>query len=121
MKLGHPSSIRDPPILKLNAIKDVFGTARKYAMEDAEEIVRIALISEENLAREPLRVFAISSTCRLEMKTRAAAAVTFIVDPNETEYFPEMELITAGDLFHLSKYQLSCRQAALDSTHISKR
>ena len=120
LRLGHPSSIRDPPILELDAIKDILDTARKYSMEDAEHIVRIGLIREGHLAKEPLRVFAIASALRLEMETRVAAAATFLVDPNETEYFPEMEFITAGDIFRLHKYQYGRRTAALDPTHISK-
>ncbi|KAF7965574.1 hypothetical protein HWV62_42838, partial [Athelia sp. TMB] len=109
LRLGHPTSIRNAPILKLDDIKGTFEIARKYGMEDVEHIIRTALISELHLATEPLRVFAIANALRLEMETRvaAAAAFTLALDPDEVEYFSEMELITVRDLFYLHKYQTS--------------
>ncbi|KZP24478.1 hypothetical protein FIBSPDRAFT_857168 [Athelia psychrophila] len=114
LKLCHPSSIRNPPILELDAIRSIFGAARKYGMEDAEHLVRSALISARFLDDEPLRVFGIACALRLAAEARIAAAATLELDVEGLDYFPELEYISGADLFHLQKYHKNCRRVAHD-------
>ncbi|KZP19336.1 hypothetical protein FIBSPDRAFT_744018, partial [Athelia psychrophila] len=80
LRLCHPSSIGLPPVMDLGDIKSLFDAARKYAMEEAEKIIRSTLVSAPFLEKKPLRVYVIACVLRLTSEARIAAAATLTSD-----------------------------------------
>ncbi|KZP24494.1 hypothetical protein FIBSPDRAFT_951240 [Athelia psychrophila] len=112
LRLCHPSSIRNPLILELDDIKSVYDTARKYVMEDVEETIRNTLISARFLEQAPMRVFGIACALRLGAEAQIAAAATLESDLGDLVYFPELEYLSGGDIYHLQLYHKACRNVA---------
>ncbi|KZP24505.1 hypothetical protein FIBSPDRAFT_424238 [Athelia psychrophila] len=120
LRLCYPSSLRHPPIIELNDIKSLFDAARKYIMEEAEEVIRSRLVSALFLEKKPWRVFGIACVLRLASEARIAAAATLkfdVVTLEEVDYFPELEDMSAADALHLQRYQKDCRKATQAITH----
>ncbi|KZP24486.1 hypothetical protein FIBSPDRAFT_784810 [Athelia psychrophila] len=120
LRLCHPSSIRHPPIMELDDIKSTFDAARKYIMEEAEEVLRSRLVSAPFLEKKPLRVYVIACALKLASEARIAAAATLefeVVALEEWDRFPELEYMSMADAVHLQRYQKDCRKAAQAITH----
>ncbi|KAF7968701.1 hypothetical protein HWV62_29656 [Athelia sp. TMB] len=112
LKLGHPSSINNPPILELDVIRSVFNAASKYNMEDAEIFVLRSLVSARYLEKEPLRVFAIACLLKAAKEARIAAAATLALDVGKMPFVPEMRDLSAADYFYLQEYRRACASTA---------
>ncbi|KZP19337.1 hypothetical protein FIBSPDRAFT_564652 [Athelia psychrophila] len=110
LRLCHPSSTRNPLILELDDIKSVYDTARKYVMEDVEETIRNTLISAQLLEQAPMRVFGIACALRLGAEAQIAAAATLESDLGDLVYFPELEYLSGGEIYHLQRYHKACRK-----------
>ncbi|KZP16389.1 hypothetical protein FIBSPDRAFT_934698 [Athelia psychrophila] len=113
LRLCHPASISNPPILELDVIKGVLGAARKYGMDGAEIFIRNALISPRFPGKEPMRVFAIACLFKATREARIAAAATLEFDiAEELGYINELEDISGADLFHIQDYHKHCKKLA---------
>ncbi|KZP05269.1 hypothetical protein FIBSPDRAFT_1005636 [Athelia psychrophila] len=112
LRLCHPASISNPPILELDVIKGVLGAARKYGMDGAEIFIRNALISPRFLGKWPMRVFAIACLVKATREARIAAATLEFDIAEELGYINELEDISGADLFHIQEYHKRYKKLA---------
>lgn len=103
------------------AIDDVLVTARKYKMVSIIEELCMKLIDVANSkSTNPdrplaLRVYAISTSCKMYAVATMAARATLRGRGFE-KYVPDLELVTGGDYFRLVNYYRKCTDAVLRIT-----
>ena len=112
LKLCHPSSLLNPPILELEDVVDIFQTAQKYEMEDMEKFIARNLVFPRFLDTEPARVFDIACFLHLETEAKIAAAATLAFDIEELHYSTALQLAYAEDHHCLIDYHQQCGKAA---------
>lgn len=94
----------------LSTIISLYETADKYAMLSLISFFREHLI--EHAPRNPIVAYAFGCRHQLSWLVDAAATASLETDIDDLPYSPQLELITASDLYRLQLYHRQCQQVA---------
>ncbi|KAG6811882.1 hypothetical protein H0H92_005408 [Tricholoma furcatifolium] len=86
--------------------------AHKYQMDGVDNTIRRELVADRFLQAQPLRIYAIALSQRLEPETRLAAKATLRLPILGRQYYEELEYITGGAHHRLQEYHIKCAEVA---------
>jgi hypothetical protein len=118
LQFCYPICAVNPPQLEtLQIVLANLELSRKYIIEGMERRARQELVSSRFLDEEPLRVFAVALSRKLEQEARFAAVKTLRHPLSALPYTSELEDVTAGDIMRLQSYHRACAEV---STAVAK-
>lgn len=110
LRLCYPTT--SPTLTQLSKTMILYDALDKYAMDTVLPAVQEFLVRD--VVQNPMVAYVFGCRYRVQALITAAAKATLTTPIDDLPYCPEIESISAGQLYRLHEYHRACQKAASD-------